>query len=121
MLGVAPAASGERSEGRRIVMYGNEGVHEGMTTPMPMDGCKGGSTWVDADVARESKQGGKKLITRTRVMMCGKAGEANAAALAGVRKARASIAANRDMPDEVRAEILKELDHTIAGMEHDAG
>ena len=120
--GVAPAAAGERREVRTIVMHGDghgEG-HGGIA--MAMDGgCKGGQTWVDADVARESKQGGKKLITRTRMVLCGTAGEAKAAALDSVRKARASIAANRAMADEVRAEVLKELDHTIADMEQDAG
>ena len=119
--GVAPAAPGERREFGKIVMYGNEGVHEGMTKAMAMDGCKGGPTWADADVSRDSGEGGRKMVNRTRVLLCGKAGEATAAALASVRQARASIAANRAMADEIRAEVLKELDHTIADMEKDAG
>ena len=126
--GVAPAAPGERREVRKIIMHGDghgeghgEG-HGGMAFAMAMDGgCKGGPTWADADVSRDSAEGGRKTVNRTRVLLCGKVGEAKAAALAGVRQARASIAANKALADEIRAEVLKELDHTIADMEKDAG
>ena len=126
--GVAPAAPGERREVRKIIMHGDghgeghgEG-HGGMAFAMAMDGgCKGGPTWADADVSRDSAEGGRKTVNRTRVLLCGKVGEAKAAAVAGVRQARASIAANKALADEIRAEVLKELDHTIADMEKDAG
>ena len=126
--GVAPAAPGERREVRKIIVHGDghgEGHgdgHGGMAFAMATDGgCKGGPTWADADVSRDSADGGRKTVNRTRVVLCGKAGEAKAAALAGVRQARASIAANKALADEIRAEVLKELDHTIADMEKDAG
>ena len=124
MPGVAPAATGERREIRKIIMHGdghgaNEG-HKGIAVAMD-GGCKGGQTWVDTDVSRESNEGGKKLINRTRMVLCGTAGEAKAATLASVRKARASIAANTAMADDIRREVLKELDHTIADMEKEAG
>ena len=79
------------------------------------------SPLADADVSRDSGEGARRSVNRTRVLLCGKVGEAKAAALDSVRKARASIAANRAMADEIRAEVLKELDHTIADMEQDAG
>lgn len=121
--GVAPTPPGERREVRRIIMHGGDdgdgGEHEGMA--LAMDGCRGGPTLAHADVSRDSGQGGRKTVNRTRVLLCGKAGEARSAALASVRQARASIAANRDMGDEIRDEVLKELDQTIADMEKDAG
>ena len=123
--GVAPAAPGEHREVRTIIMRGGDGHegkgHEGMATAMAFEGCKGGPTWANADFSHDLNEGGKKSVNRTRVLMCGKAGEAKSAALASVRQARASIAANRAMADEIRAEVLKELDHTIADMEKDAG
>ena len=113
--GVAPS---ERREMRKVIMYGSD-VHEGMATAN--DGCRSGVTLADADVSRDSGEGTRRSVNRTRVLLCGKVGEAKAAALDSVRKARASIAANRAMADEIRAEVLKELDHTIADMEQDAG
>ena len=121
--GVAPAAPGERREVRRIVMHG-DGEHEGrdgMAMPAMVQDCKGGPTLADVDVSDYSGEGVKRMMNRTRVLLCGKAGEARATALASVRQARASIAANKTMADEIRAKVLKELDHTIADMEKDAG
>ena len=92
-----------------------------MTMAMAMDGCRGGPTLADADLSRDSGEGERKMVNRTRVLLCGEVGEAKATALASVRQARASIAANRAMADDIRAEVLKELDHTIADMEKDAG
>ena len=88
---------------------------------MAMDGCRGGPTLADADLSRDSGEGERKMVNRTRVLLCGEVGEAKATALASVRQARASIAANRAMADDIRGEVLKELDHTIADMEKDAG
>lgn len=42
---------------------------------------------------------------------------ANAQALAGIRQARNSIARNRHLPADTRAEVLKELDEEIADLE----
>ena len=111
-----PPAPGERREIRKIVMHGGEG-HEAMA----IDGCRGGALLADADVSRNSGEGEHKTVSRTRVLLCGKVGEARAEALASVRKARASIAANKAMADDIRREVLEELDHTIADMEKEAG
>lgn len=124
--GTAPAAPGERREIRRIVMHGPDGPggaeHAPMAFAMAFDGgCKGGPTWADADFSNDLDEGGRKRVNRTRVVLCGKAGEARSAALAGVRRARASIATNKAMGAEIRAEVLKELDQTIADMEKDSG
>jgi len=114
--GVAPAAS---AQVRRIIMHGDG--HDPTATAMMGEHCKSGPTWADADVSREGSNGGKKALTRTRVLLCGTAGEAKAAALAGVRNARANIAASASMSEDVRRQVLEQLDHTIADMEKDAG
>ncbi len=118
-----PAAPGERREVRKFFMHGGgeHGPHEATAMAMVMSDCGGGRALADADVSRDSGEGGRKTVNRTRVLLCGRAGEAKAEALASVRKARAGIAANKAMPDDVRREVLDELDHTIADMEKDAG
>ena len=121
--GMAPAAPGERREVHKIIVHG-DGHGEGygaVAMAVVTDGCRGAPTLADADVSRDSGEGGRKMINRTRVLLCGKAGEAKDAALASVRQARASIAANRAMADDIRAEVLRELDLTIADMKKDAG
>ncbi|QGN53829.1 M56 family metallopeptidase [Novosphingobium sp. Gsoil 351] len=117
--GVPPAAPGTRREVRRMIMHDGQ-AHEGMALAMAFDGCKGGPTWANADFSHDLDSGSKKSLNRTRVVLCGKAGEAKAAALAGVRKARASIAANHDMPADVRRDVLEQLDETISEMQNEA-
>ena len=119
--GMAPAAPGERREVRKIVMHGGDGDHEGMAMEKPVKDCGSVPTLADINASRDSGDGEKKFVNRTRILMCGNPGEAKATALARVRQARGSIAANKWMADDVRAEVLKELDHTIADMEKDAG
>lgn len=117
-----PAAPGERREIRKVIVERMDGhePHKVMALALAGDRCKDGPTLADADVARDGLDGDRKTVHRTRVLLCGKAGEAKAAALAGVRRARDGIAADRGMADEIRREVLERLDEAIARMEKDS-
>jgi hypothetical protein len=49
--------------------------------------------------------------------MCGKEGESRTEALAHVRRARERMAEKGDMPEGVRADVLRKLDEAIARLE----
>ena len=116
-----PAAPGERREVRQIIMQSGDGHAGHIGLAMALNDCTGGPALADADVSSEAGVGGRKTVNRVRVLLCGKPGQATAEALASVRKARANIAANRDMADDMRRQVLDKLDHTIADLEQHTG
>ena len=82
--------------------------------------CEDGEAIADADASHESGDSSAKRIERTRIVMCSRPGNGPAEALAQVRSARDRIADNDKMSAEVRDDILRQLDETIAKLERES-
>ncbi|OYX91657.1 MAG: hypothetical protein B7Y74_13970 [Novosphingobium sp. 35-62-5] len=63
-------------------------------------------------VVKDSKSGAKTVIDEGRIER-----HAMAKAISGIRSARAAIAGNRPLSNEIRAEVLRELDAEIAKLQ----
>jgi hypothetical protein len=104
---------------RKIIMHDLDGKrpHEGHALAFAMAKCKDGPLIADADASRESGNASARTVNRTRIVLCGKEGHGPAEALAKVRAARDRIAASDKMSAEMRADILRQLDESIARLE----
>ncbi|MFC4295116.1 M56 family metallopeptidase [Novosphingobium tardum] len=110
-----PAVPSDKREIRRIVMHG-DGAPGAMALAIDRGRCEA-STLADAMADATVDEGGKTSKDRTRVLICGKPGEGKAQALAAVRRARERMSAKANLPDSVRAEVLRQLDESIARLE----
>lgn len=113
----AALASGEGSRGnadvKRIIVKSAADIPEIDIQEMTKN-CTAGQP-VTTDV--EGADGTRK--TRVRLVMCGK-GQANNArteAIKGLREARNEIASEKDMPKDVRKEVIEKLDQEIRKLE----
>jgi len=106
---------------RRFMIHDvdGKGLREGHAMAFAVSRCADGEAIADADASHESKEADGRRIERTRIVMCGKPGQGPADALAKVRSARERIADNDQMSAEVRADILRQLDETIAKLERE--
>ena len=96
-----------------------KGPREGRAMAFALSRCADGEAIADADASHESKEADGRRIERTRIVMCSTPGQIPAEALASVRSARDRIAANDEMSAEVRDDILRQLDETIARLERE--
>lgn len=107
-----PVSNGDkpRMVKRRVIMSDDKGEQLADLVTDDEDHCVGKEVVSDVDSSSETE--GK--LTRVRVKMCGTPGEisqqAMAKALAGIAEARAEIAKDKDLPESVRKEVLKDLD-----------
>jgi len=101
----------ERREVRTFVLHGDgkdvdmAKMHDGA---MVMTGCSEGKP---IEAKSESTVNGERKISK--VMICSKGGD-KAQALAGLKKARDKVAADSSLSDEIKTEVLKQLDAEIA-------
>lgn len=109
-----------RAMKQRVVVMSDKG--EEITDVVTEEGdehCNGKQVVSDVDTSVED--GGK--LTRVRVRMCGAPGDlekhAMAEAIDGIRKARAEIAGDKTLSNQVRREILRDLDEEIARLKHE--
>ena len=110
--------SGEKRM-RKFVIHDldGKGPHDGHALAFAMAKCKDGPVIADADASRESGDATARTINRTRIVLCGKEGHGPVEALAKVRAARDRIAASDKISAEMRADILRQLDESIARLE----
>ena len=106
-----PPIPGQRAERRIIVQDGDRTVDVD-----ELRDCGAGKL---ADLDASSDEQGRR--TRVKIKVCGDRAASPAQALEAVRGARASIAANAELPPSVKTEVLGELDAEIAQLERDAG
>jgi hypothetical protein len=107
---------------RRFVIADMDGkrLREGQRVAVAVSRCADGPTIADADASHESGDAKSRRVERSHVLICGDPGKGAAEALAKVRGARDRIAASGEMSAEVRDDILKQLDETIARLERDS-
>ncbi|MCA1662468.1 MAG: M56 family metallopeptidase [Novosphingobium sp.] len=118
---VKPREPGDKRVVRKIIMHDLDGKGpHGHALAFALTKCKEGPVLADADASRESGDASTRTVDRTRILLCGKEGHGKAEALAKVRGARDRIAASETMSAEVRADILRQLDETIAKLEREA-
>jgi bla regulator protein BlaR1 len=124
----SPGADGQQL--RLIHRAYNEGkpVTEDLLPPMPpmppmppqveiSENCDGKGEPASSTTELKSPDG-KTTRTVTRVMICRHAmAGAGGAGLSGLKEARADLAREKGLPDKVRAEVLADLDRTIAKLE----
>jgi len=108
---------GDKKVVRKFIVRDGDG-YEGQALAMVTSRCDEGRALADANASHEERSGSStRSISRTRIMICGDAGESKAEALAHVRKARDQVASNDTMPAELRDDILRQLDASIARLE----
>lgn len=107
-----PGMAGNRIEKRIIVRGGDRdlGVEK-------MEGESEGQLVTDVDSAGEAD--GKRR--RVHIRICADEHETPAEALAAVRRARDDVAANPEIPEAMKADILGKLDSEIARLQGGAG
>jgi hypothetical protein len=76
--------------------------------PVVIESCDEGSQGVTPSTTDDGRQ---------RIVICQK--RINAGARSGLRQAREAIARNREMSDEVRSEVLRDLDKEIERIERE--
>ena len=110
---------GDKRVVRKIIMHDldGKGPHDGHALAFAMAKCKDGPAIADADASRETGDASTRTVNRTRILLCGKEGLGKVEALAKVRAARDRIAASDKMSAEMRADILRQLDESIARLE----
>lgn len=107
----------QRREIRKFVIH-DGASDKGIVTVVPRKDCGDAGTVADVDVRRDGGTDGRKMQHRARMLLCGPVHRDKAETLAMVRSARDNLAANRSLSDEIRADVLKQLDETIARMEN---
>jgi hypothetical protein len=107
-----PGMAGRRIEKRIVVREGAGGEEIDIAD---RDCAANSITDVDASCEKDGKR------TRVRIRVCGDDGEHMADAVAAVRRARDDVAKDANLPGEVRAQILGELDAEIARLERKPG
>jgi len=107
-----PPVPGQRTE-KRIVI--REGAGAGREDIDVEGSCAANEV---ANVDSTGDKDGKH--TRMRIRICSNEGETPVQALAAVRRARADVAANGDIPDSVKSDVLGQLDREIARLEKNA-
>ncbi|MES2302506.1 MAG: hypothetical protein V4521_10625, partial [Pseudomonadota bacterium] len=121
---IPPVPSGAGHDRRmmkqRVVVMNDQGEEiTDVVTEESDEPCKGKQVVSDVDTSAED--GGK--LTRVRVRMCGATGDlekhAMTEAIKGIREARAEIAGDRSLSEQVRGQILRDLDAEIARLGHE--
>ena len=110
---------GRRVTKQRVIVVNGEGDHVTDVVTEEDGPCRGEDAISNVDTS--SEDAGK--LTRVRIRMCGVSGEigkhARAEALAGIAKARAEIAQDKDLPKTTRSQVLKELDAEVARLKQE--
>jgi hypothetical protein len=115
LLRDGPLPPGEPGKLRKIVMVRER--PDGTRLAHAFGKCEAGKTLADVNAGAESSTDGGQSVHRTRILLCGPEGEGRAEAAARVRKARERLAQTPGMQDPVRADVLRQLDETVARLE----